>query len=124
MLLDLQGHVPAARPGLLAAVGGGEWWRLALPASWAATAAAGEERGGGGPHGLLADLISVPQDGSGDYAEALHYLDTPWPWGWAEGEAEAELDLPGRLGREHRPRVHEHLFAVHCSHYCPDRRTV
>jgi len=97
VLLDLQGHVPAARPGLLAAVGGGEWWRLALPASWAATAAAGEERGGGGPHGLLADLISVPQDGSGDYAEALHYLDTPWPWGWAEGEAEAELDLPGRL---------------------------
>ena len=47
VILDLQGHLPGSRPGLLPGPGlsnltgieGREVWRLAVPSAWAATAA-------------------------------------------------------------------------------------
>lgn len=47
VVLDLQGHLPASRPGLLPGPGhlnvtgiaGREVWRLAVPSAWAATSA-------------------------------------------------------------------------------------
>lgn len=90
VMLDLQGHLPAARPGLLPAkelsnltgVDGREIWRLAVPMGWAATAASltvvadpagnsstsssdSDSSSGsvaGGPHGLIADRISAPPE--------------------------------------------------------------
>ena len=92
VIIDLQGHLPASRPGLLPGPGlsnltgteGREVWRLAVPIAWAATAASltvvpepasdgnasnssGVDVGGsgsvaGGPHGLIADRISAPPE--------------------------------------------------------------